>query len=466
MHILTFTISPEAVARVHDAVLCLSKFSDSVSIEARPDKFILTALNSSKSAYASFCLDETSFFENYQYNSNQSGAKKDRNDAESRFTCQVYNKALLSVFRSRLIDARERDAAVERCEVCIQDQPDKPECRLVVKMICRHGVTKTYRLTYESVEVMHALFDKNAAKNKWTISASVLRSFIEYFGAATEQLDMYTENGRAQFTSYTERIMDGKEILKQPLQTCVAIDTLDFEDYTVEEKIHIGISVKDFKAVVMHAETLKTSITALFSRPSRPMQLAYGEHGMQCEYTLMTVGEYRGESVTPSPAITRNTSVTPSDRTTDRQPSAQNTRQEVTNAMPPPIQPASRSFTREPPTQRPPRPSPPPPKASLDEESLFVPVVNDDDQIWGERNFDEDEDTLGWDPTAKNDSFSTSFGGLGRARETSSRLEPYRGWPDVGDKPLAPTQRISEVFCLGLDNAVLIFAKINTLFGD
>lgn len=38
MNTLSFTLSPEAVARVHDAVLCLSKFSDSVSIEARPDK--------------------------------------------------------------------------------------------------------------------------------------------------------------------------------------------------------------------------------------------------------------------------------------------------------------------------------------------------------------------------------------------------------------------------------------------
>lgn len=64
---------------------------------------------------------------------------------------------------------------------------------------------------------MHALFDKNAAKNKWTISASVLRSFVEYFGTATEQLDMYSENGRAQFTSYTEKIMDGKGPFESPL---------------------------------------------------------------------------------------------------------------------------------------------------------------------------------------------------------------------------------------------------------
>ena len=80
-------------------------------------------------------------------------------------------------------------------------------CKITLNLA---GVTKTYRLTYESIEVKYALFDKNTAKNKWSVSASLLRSFIEYFGATTEILDMYSENGRAQFTSYTERIMNGK----------------------------------------------------------------------------------------------------------------------------------------------------------------------------------------------------------------------------------------------------------------
>lgn len=72
------------------------------------------------------------------------------------------------------------------------------------------GVIKTYKLTYESVEVMHALFNKDAAKNKWSIGASVLRSFTEYFGPTTEQLDVCAENGHVTFTSYTEKIMDGR----------------------------------------------------------------------------------------------------------------------------------------------------------------------------------------------------------------------------------------------------------------
>lgn len=57
---------------------------------------------------------------------------------------------------------------------------------------------------------MHALFNRNSSHNTWTISASALRSFAEYFGAKTEQLDVFSENGRTTFTSYTEKIMNGK----------------------------------------------------------------------------------------------------------------------------------------------------------------------------------------------------------------------------------------------------------------
>ena len=65
------------------------------------------------------------------------------------------------------------------------------------------------------MEVMHALFDKNAAKNTWTIDAGTLRSFVEYFGANTEQLDISSENGRATFTSYTEKVTNGRGLTTQ-----------------------------------------------------------------------------------------------------------------------------------------------------------------------------------------------------------------------------------------------------------
>lgn len=77
------------------------------------------------------------------------------------------------------------------------------------KIINPPGVKKTYKLTYEAVDVRAAVFNKTTAKSRWSVGAHVLKSFSEYFGAKTEQLDMYYENGRFTFTSYTEKIMNG-----------------------------------------------------------------------------------------------------------------------------------------------------------------------------------------------------------------------------------------------------------------
>ena len=267
-----------------------------------------------------------------------------------------------------------------------------------------------------------------------------------------------------------------------PLQTSITIDNLDFEDFTVQDQLHIGISVKDFKAIVTHAETLQTSITAIYNFPSRPMQLSYNEHGMQCEFTLMTIGDYRGASETPAPAVVRHTSPASATHRPSRQSPAQVTSIQKPTSMPPPTEPASRSFTRESQSQRTQRPSPPPPKASLDPDSLFLPLEEDEDRVWGERNYDDDEDTLGWNASAKNvrcvsmllDSFVdheiqvSELNDMRKASASSSRLEPYPAWPEDPDSRIAPTQRISDV-CLLNSNAfaeVLIPHQITTLFGD
>jgi len=56
---------------------------------------------------------------------------------------------------------------------------------------------------------MHALFLKENAKNVWAISSKTLSEFVEHFGPGTEQLDIYSEDGRVSFTSYTEKIVSG-----------------------------------------------------------------------------------------------------------------------------------------------------------------------------------------------------------------------------------------------------------------
>jgi cell cycle checkpoint control protein RAD9A len=184
------------------------------------------------------------------------------------------------------------------------------------------------------------------------------------------------------------------EILKQPLRTTIAIDTLEFAEFSVEEQLHIVISVKDFKSIITHAGITNTIVKALYSRPQCPMQLTYSDEGMTTEFILMTIGEVRGASLTP----TFNASRAWSKRPASRQPleARSNSNRNARSEMPPPPASAAPSRARENANKRVSRPSPPPPQPSIQSNELFMPQ-NDDDRRWDPVNYDDEEPMLLWD---------------------------------------------------------------------
>jgi cell cycle checkpoint control protein RAD9A len=162
----------------------------------------------------------------------------------------------------------------------------------------------------------------------------------------------------------------------------------------VEEKLHIVISVKDFKTIIAHAGITNTNVTALYSHPSSPMQLTYSDEGLMSEFILMTIGESRGASATPANA-SRAGSKRPASRP-PLEPTA-SSRRAAGSEMPPPPASAAPSVNREN-ARKLPRRSPPPAEATQEEESLFFPQA-DVDRRWDPVDFenDDDEQMLLWD---------------------------------------------------------------------
>lgn len=126
--------------------------------------------------------------------------------------CLTSCKALLSIFKRRQNDLRDKEGGLESCDCELQANEDQAECRLVFRLNCRQGVVKTYRLLYESGEILHAAFDQLGSTNHWTASSRTLRDVVEYFGPKTDQLDWYFESGKVTFTSYTEKIQSGRGV--------------------------------------------------------------------------------------------------------------------------------------------------------------------------------------------------------------------------------------------------------------
>ncbi|KAL4944582.1 hypothetical protein BDV06DRAFT_220100 [Aspergillus oleicola] len=448
MATISFSLLPDSLSHFHDALLCLSKFSDTVGIEAENELLRLSALNSSKTAFAAFVFEPETFFERYDFYY-----------TNGKFSCQVYLKALLSVFTTRP-NRRDKDTAVERCDFEIQEESDSTECRLVIRMLCGLGVIKSYKLTYESTTIQHAIFDQAQATNEWSIEPIFLKEIAAHFSPSAEQLDVYSENSKVIFTSFTTKITDGKDTLRQPVHTSVAIDKKDFEHYLADDGMHVAISCKDFKAVISHAESAKVILTARYTRPCRPLQLAYDFEGVRVKFTLMTTGEASPEDLPSSSRPVRELSArqTPAPVVAPAQTRAPVSRGTSVNAntrqmAPPrgrPVRPLTGTATTRgttPATQTQ-GTTQPPPASSIKFDSLFVPA--DDDRQWdvAEDEEGEAEDMLGWDATADPDN-NDGMGPFLRDTEPGSRRDPM----DISEKDemgIPPTQRMSQLHGLEL----------------
>ncbi|KAK3379753.1 Rad9-domain-containing protein [Lasiosphaeria ovina] len=391
MAILNFTLSEEGVAVFHDSLSCMFKFSDDVCLEARKDKLTLTTLNSSKSAYICFSFSAPRFFSRYQFEGNA--------QYRERFFCQLYNKSLLSVFRTRQggDQARDGSATIERCDVTIDDGPGK-KSRLVAKIACRNGITASHSLSFEIKAPTHAKFDKTEAQNRWTISSRTLRQLMDHFGPGIELLDINTDDETrvVNFTCFTEKVQKrganaNEAVLKKPLHTNIAVEMDEFDDVQVEDKLHIIISVKDFRAILQHAQITSGELATWYSNPARPMKLSYGGDGILCEFVLMTVGEkdamsQKHKNPRPNAAKAARPEL---DSVSHRDSSVTNETRQAQASAPKPPQQKTPIRPRQPQFEI--RPQPMPPPASMRSDSLFVGQA-DDDQLWEPVNPGEDED--------------------------------------------------------------------------
>lgn len=177
----------------------------------------------------------------------------------------------------------------------------------------------------------------------------------------------------------------------------------EFDDIEVQDKLHIIVSVKDFRGILHHAQMTSGQLSARYSNPGRPMKLSYSGDGILCEFILMTVGEKDavGQKAKKARASAAKAARPGLEAASNRASSVatENARPQDPPRNPPPPQQKTPVRPRQ--SQFEIRPPPLPPPSTLRSELLFVPQ-GDDDQQWEPMNPDDDEDQgdmarLEWD---------------------------------------------------------------------
>ncbi|KAI6784740.1 DNA repair Rad9 [Emericellopsis cladophorae] len=426
MAILNFTLSEEGVTALRDALICLSKFSDDVSLEARKDSFTLTTLNVTKSAYASFKFGPGKFFSRYSF--------QGTGPYREKFYCTLFIRSLISIFRSRTsVDTQrdvERHTVIEKCDVAVEDG-EGISSRFIARIVFRNGLTSTHRLPFEVAVPVHAKFNKSDSPHHWVIASRTLRQLMDHFGPGIDLLDINTDGDHVNFTCFSEKTVSEDAVLKKPLQTSIAVEADEFDDIDVEDKLHIVISVKDFRAIIQHAGITGNVISARYSLPARPIQFSYGSEAISCEFLVMTVA--------PSEAPGQDAQQMPPPPPASRRPP------NLTPQMSAPRASASRlgAFDLRPTQQA-------PPPATHNSESLFV-----DEESWEPmRDEEEEEDNarLEWDHSAETNPAELRMKSM---MHQTAQPAPDANTEDAASanlesQALEPTQNMSEVQNLAL----------------
>ena len=222
-------------------------------------------------------------------------------------------------------DARQdKETAVEKCELKFRNSvAGDGRCRLIIQLHCKHGVLKTYQLTYEDEQSMHAVFDSRKCLNRWVISAKLLKEYMDHFIAKTEELAMSAGPSKLVLTAFTEGLTyntgKGKsttapltilETLKQAVHTVVSLDTSEFQTYdiTSESSSEIVFSLRDFKSIIALAESFSVDVQTGYGQPGHPLIITFQIGGMDAQFMIATISE--NGSTQPSTIQTANTTTT------------------------------------------------------------------------------------------------------------------------------------------------------------
>ncbi|KAI7819521.1 Rad9-domain-containing protein [Gamsiella multidivaricata] len=275
-------IIPSLSVKGFQAVLsCLDKIGDDIIVEARPDRFTLSTLNITRSAFANFTFTRT-FFESYHLDTSAEAIRHDEQGPYLR--CSVLAKALVSACRIR----GNVEQKVEKvCLFMNAAEGVGESCRLTVEIIFKYGFIKIHKLLYESCpEPLHVLDSIEACPSSWKLPAVALIGFTDHFSSKAEEISMKCTQDGITFKTASSDESGSKKIGT----TVVPISRSAMELYKLQDGIELTFSMKEFKAIIAFAVTLRLPLEGYFDARCRPFLLAVeAENIVSANFALATV---------------------------------------------------------------------------------------------------------------------------------------------------------------------------------
>ncbi|NWR19903.1 RAD9B protein, partial [Emberiza fucata] len=268
------------------AIHAIARISDEFWFDPVEKGLALRSVNSSRSAYA--CVFFSSmFFQHYCWTAGTQPCQKEK---QLSLPCKLIIKSVLPVFRC--VNVLERN--VEKCSICSSPS----EQHITFQLLCRHGVVKTYNLTFQECDPLQAVFAKHMCPNILKVHSRLLADVMIHFPSSQEEITLSVTPVKVCFKSYTEEDTD----FSRTMLTEIQLSPEEFDYFQVGVDSEVTFCLKELRGLLAFSEATSVPVSIHLDRCGRPIAFSIEDLLLEASFILATLCEAEKEAASPGPA--------------------------------------------------------------------------------------------------------------------------------------------------------------------